>query len=133
MPLSDVVLDMKMPFGAIRELAARSTFLVYAIHTPWWFIGEDLPYHKPGMYPLPCDPRGSMLLQTENPMLFIESAEANPSHYGRHGLIAFAAAYHGNVLAKPKMIPTSLDNWDAYNELLDRAGQKPQTTNQKQE
>jgi len=58
---------------------------------------------------------------------FLASAEANLQHYGRHGLRALEAAFHGNVqtfvTAKGIWLPTSLIGWTAYNELID--GRQP--------
>ncbi|HXI16474.1 MAG TPA: hypothetical protein VNM48_08885, partial [Chloroflexota bacterium] len=55
-----------------------------------------------------------------DPMEFIRMAEKNPDHYGRHGIKAFIAAYHGNVLTEDGK-PTSLRDWEDYNRLLDEA------------
>ncbi len=106
-------------FGELREQAARETDLVYAMRTCWWKFGRPI-YSIPGdKYGLPCDPRRSPLLEMTNPLGFIKAAEDNPTHYGRHGLRAFAAAYHGNVVAIETGHPTSLNTWDEYNAVID--------------
>ncbi len=51
-------------------------------------------------------------------MGFIEAAKADPGYYGRHGLEAFVAAYHGNVVTDDGRA-TSLETWEEYNQLLD--------------
>jgi len=61
-----------------------------------------------------------MLLETDDPMGFITHAEGNPTHYGKHGLDAFVAAYHGNATTDDGR-PTSFSTWDEYNELIDNA------------
>lgn len=62
---------------------------------------------------------------------FLDKAEANPGHYGKHGLRAFEAALHGNITLvggsvvlpngerAPDGYPWSFRSWDAYNRLLD--------------
>lgn len=118
----------KINLDQIKVLAdsckAKGGVLVYAVHSPWWMIWETAdtqpPYRVPGGS-VPCDPRGSVLLQTDDPHAFIAPAESNPSHYGKHGLRAFVAAYHGNVVVEKggRFLPTSLDSWDAYEAAID--------------
>lgn len=91
--------------------------LVYSISTCWWKLGDPC-YRHPNTN-LPCDPRGGMLLETDDPVKFIETAEENLNHYGTHGIEAFIAAYHGNVVTD-NGLPTSFNTWDKYNELLDK-------------
>jgi hypothetical protein len=70
---------------------------------------------------LPCDPRGSVLFQTDDVQGFLNQAASNPEHYGKHGLRAFMAAHHSNCqrsVNDPR--PWSAENWDEYNEALDR-------------
>lgn len=103
-------------FEYLKAEAKHHTRLVYAAQTPWWKLGDPV-YNHPEV-DLPCGPRSEMLLETDNPLEFIEAAENNPDFYGKHGLKAFTAAYHGSVVAD-NGLPTSLDSWDGYNELLD--------------
>lgn len=94
---------------------------VFAISTPWWSLYEEawMPYSSGR---LPCDPRGSMLMQGELAK-FWQAALAKQEHYGKHGLAALIAAFQGNVEVQTAdgrgWRPTSLNNWDAYNNLLD--------------
>ena len=70
---------------------------------------------------LPCDPRGSVLFETDNVQGFLDAAERNPEYYGRHELRAFMAAHHSNcqrALDDPR--PWSAESWDEYNDALDR-------------
>lgn len=100
--------------------SARPSRIYYAMHTCWWaFRASDL--YKLQSSGLPCDPRGSVLMMSQEGDFegFLQAAEANPSHYGKHGLRAFEAALHGNVTTRDGR-PTSFRTWDAYNELLDR-------------
>ena len=70
---------------------------------------------------LPCDPRGSVLFQTDNVEGFLSAAESNAAHYGRHGLRAFMAAHHLNcVVSLEDLRSTSGRTWDEYNDALDR-------------
>ena len=110
----------------LKELEERATadpqcIVTYAVHTCWWGAGGDaFLYTIPTGtgHGLPCDPRGSVLMQGTLPE-FLKAAKANPDHYGRHGLDAFMAAYHGNLLTDEDK-PTSLGGWEQYNQLLDR-------------
>lgn len=89
----------------------------YSVNTCWWTHRyTDLRERKNNR---PCDPRGGMLMMMPA-AAFLESAEANPDHYGRHGLDAFMAAHADNcVVAEDYPIRTSLETWDEYNDLLD--------------
>lgn len=103
-----------------RSLETPGAFLVYGAMTPWWFVGERLPYqNKSG---LPSDPRGGVLFQIDKPngfREFLQTAMDSPTHYGKHGLEAFALAYHGNIVVKDTGKPTCLDSWEHYNAVLD--------------
>lgn len=93
--------------------------IYYAVGTCWWSHIPETLYRHPENG-LPCDPRGSVLLQTDAPLAWIEQAEANPEHYGRHGLRAFMAAHALNCQRGPEdHRPWSLGTWEAYNDLLD--------------
>lgn len=137
---SDDVTGVKLrePQITLEEIKRRvrgTGFICYGGNTCWWaehtFYTRPIP-NKPPDYPgLPCDPRGGMLLQVQtgsvapdgrtiDALEFIRKAEQNPSHYGRHGIKAFIAAYHGNVLVDGK--PWALRDWEDYNRLLDEAG-----------
>ena len=100
---------------------------VYAVDRCWWSLWDNawMPYTldgEPGG--IPRDPRGSVLVQAPLDK-FWQAAGDNPGHYGRHGLDALVAAFHGNVeVLNPAGLwfPTSLRSWDAYNDLLDGQG-----------
>lgn len=70
--------------------------------------------------PMPCDPRGSVLMQTAegDAASFIRSAQEHPAHYGRHGLAAFMAAHAKNC--QRLGLSWSFKIWESYNALLDR-------------
>lgn len=106
-------------FELIKALAKQSNRLVYAVQSCWWKIGDPIYTHPDGG--LPCGPRREMLLETDDPLGFIEQAEKNVEHYGKHGLRAFIAAYHGNVIVYETGFPTSFDTWDKYNDIIDEA------------
>jgi len=89
----------------------------YSTGSCWWCILRDNPYK----YCLPTDPLGAVLLQAPIKE-FIDNANENTDHYGKHGIQAFWAAYHGVVLTETQMgrwVPTALTSWDEYNKLLD--------------
>ena len=92
--------------------------LVYcAVGTTWWTVrSEHLNSNEVG---LPCDPRGSVLLETAAAD-FIQRAKDDPAYYGKHGLVAFCAAFHGNLVLDD-IRPWSLPSWDNVNEVIDRA------------
>jgi len=101
--------------------AAKPDMIYYGAMTCWWaYRGEHLYRNRVG---LPCDPRGGMLMQTEDWQKFLATAEQKSDHYGRHGLRAFEAALHGNVLVLShrtgKWVPTCFTGWEQYNLLLD--------------
>lgn len=70
---------------------------------------------------LPCDPRGSVLFQTEKVEAFIQTAKEKSAHYGKHGIRAFLAAHHLNcIISSFDPRPTSGADWQEYNDALDR-------------
>jgi hypothetical protein len=107
----------KTTLEAIRR--ERPTMIFYSFITPWWTHRPcDLGVKDSG---LPCGPRGSILLQTDDVEGFLRAAEANPEHYGRHGLRSFIAAHNDNAirsLEDPR--PWEEKGWEPYNEALDR-------------
>lgn len=101
--------------------AAQPAMIYYATSTCWW---THDPEHL-GRHPengLPCDPRGSMLFETDDAQDFLKSAIENDEHYGKHGLRAFMAAHHLNCqIVEPGKAPRpwSLREWAEYNAFLD--------------
>ena len=112
--MENLKIVIKNDLDSIIKLAACSNRLVYAFQTCWWKVGDPI-YQKSG---LPCGPRGEMLMETDNPMRFINDAMNNPRHYGEYGLKAFVSGYHGNLITIDKELPSSFDSWDKYNLLL---------------
>lgn len=106
-----------MSLAQIKALAQQSNRLVYAMSTCWWKIGNPI-YRTLGEHPLPCGPRGEMLLETDDPIGFIAAAENSEGHYGKHGLKAFVASYHGNLVTDDGK-PTSFNTWQEYNNLIE--------------
>lgn len=108
--------------------SAKGTgIVVWSTGTPWWYILADeeerLPYSN--AFGIPVDPLGAPLVQHDDATEFIASAKSNPGHYGKHGLAAFFAAYHGNVTVRRaggEVVPTAFSCWDQYNDLLDMEG-----------
>lgn len=91
----------------------------YSMTTCWWThrVSDLLTHVGSG---LPCDPRGGMLMRTDNVSGFLGTAEVFPGHYGEHGLDAFIAAHHDNcIVDRDDPRNTCLRTWDEYNELLD--------------
>ena len=107
--------------------AAHPATIYYGALTCWWSDAPP-PYRTRSDFGgLPCDPRGGVLMQTEDAEAFLRSAEENPDSYGKHGLRAFEAALHGNVVAENGK-PTCSQAWDEYNNLLDAAAQASSPT-----
>lgn len=109
----------------IKGFAKRDpeAMVVYAVHTCWWNVPAITNAWYGGR--LPVDPRGSPLFQAAlGP--FLESAVANPEHYGRHGLRTFMAAFHGNLVTDEGM-PTSFGTWEEYDKLLEEDGNEHPT------
>ena len=113
-------LNIENDLSVLKWLAELSDRLVYGAQTCWWKIGDPI-YKRDN---LPCGPRGEMLLETDKPLDFIKQAEENPDHYGRHGLEAFLAAYHGHIITEDGL-PTSFESWDRYNDIIDEFDNKP--------
>lgn len=110
----------------VRESGAEKIY--YAANTCWW---THDPAHLGVLEGsgLPCDPRGSLLLETDDVQGFLNAAATNPEYYGRHGLRAFMAAHHQNCqlsLTNPR--PWSEPMWDEYNDALDRLDERKKTT-----
>lgn len=97
--------------------AAKPKKIFYAANTCWWTHDPAHLGRKPDSG-LPCDPRGSVLFETEDVEGFLQAAEAHPEHYGKHGLRAFLAAHHQNACLNGR--PWSAGSWDSYNSALDR-------------
>lgn len=116
--------EMAAALGVTPAVNGR---VYWAMHTCWWTASQRDLYKLPDEG-LPCDPRGSMLMEGELET-FLEKAGEDWSHYGPYGVVAFLAAHHGNVEAWAKgegiisrldrLLPTSLEGWPAYTALLD--------------
>lgn len=104
----------------IKVQAANAEMVVYGAVTCWWHLWPSKDMYTVDNAPngLPCDPRGGVLMQTNDVMGFIQQAEQSPEHYGKHGIDAFVASYHGNVLTDDDK-PTCFSDWGSYNNLLD--------------
>lgn len=122
-------LTWKVTPAQIRLWVMTDRECVVATQTAWWSLYDErwMPYRNGRM---PCDPRGSMLVQGSLKE-FWRQAIANPSHYGPHGIDALVAAFHGNVEVKVSSgvegdggiwKPTSFHGWPPYNELVDVFG-----------
>ena len=110
----------------VREVGVHP-IIFYAVGTCWW-THRRIDLHRHRDSGLPCDPRGSMLWQTDEAIAFLEQSRQNVEHYGKWGLRTFMAAHHLNCVVSgsglKKFIPTSMCGWDKYNAALDRADEK---------
>ena len=99
--------------------AAKPGMIFYGANTCWWTHRREDLYKHPETG-LPCDPRGGMLFETDDTEGFLRSAEESASYYGEHGLKAFEAAHHGNIihLHNGWWYPWCFKTWQEYNNLI---------------
>ena len=119
--MSEIRIAHEVTEDDVLKRAGSRRMAFYGANTMWWTSNEADLYKKPGGIGLPCDPRGGMLFQTAEGDLqkFLDSAKENVEHYGKHGLRAFYASYHGVVVTEDGK-PTCFTSWDEYNALLDK-------------
>lgn len=94
--------------------SGKAKKVYYGAVTCWWTINPRDLYHGP----VPTDPRGGVLFESEDVSGFLAAAAENPSFYGEHGLRTFEAAYHGNVRTEIGL-PTCFRTWPEYDRLVD--------------
>jgi len=116
----------------LRTEAKRTGGVVYYGANTCWYTTNPLDLYA-RRYPatvvngrripsghLPCDPRGGMLMEAHDVDLFFNNALENAAHYGKHGIRAFVAAHHKNVVVSATdNQPTCFSRWDTYNRVLD--------------
>ena len=92
--------------------------IYYGMRTCWWtHDGNHLRELPSG---IPCDPRGGVLMQTDDIEGFLKAAEDNPDYYGRNGLRTFMAAHHMNCrVAMRDFRHTSAETGGEYDAQLD--------------
>ena len=104
----------------IRDVIRTNPRVAYVAEEGcWWTTREEDIYTDPTTG-VACDPRRSRIAAVPwGPFLY--RAQSNPAAFGKHGLDAFIAAYHGNCIVNiidPR--PTALDIWQQYNDAMDR-------------
>lgn len=101
--------------------AAKPKMIYYSVGTCWWTHDENHLCRHLGMG-LPCDPRGSVLMETDKPERFLTTAQENAEHYGKHGMEAFMASHHLNcVVSAEDRRSTCFTSWSEYNRIVDEA------------
>lgn len=109
----------KITIEEIRQ--AKPKTIYYAVHTCWWTHDPTHLSKTPDSYGLPCDPRGSVLMMTDDVEGFLKAAENSSFHYGKHGLRAFMASHHLNCIESLiSMRPWCEPTWQEYNNAIDR-------------
>ncbi len=113
----------KITIDEVRK--QKPAMIYYGAITCWWTHDVRhlcrIPEDRQGAG-LPCDPRGGVLLQTDDIDGFFKAAEDNPSHYGKHGIKAFEAAHHLNcTVSESDRRSTCFREWDDYNRILDES------------
>lgn len=123
-----------------RIESGETTMIFFGGQTCWWTDKGDHLYNGHGLGPrtatnpltgkelreewnIPAGPRNEPLLEAHDPAKFIRQAEEAPSgYYGKHGLDAFMAAYHGNIVVNSRNdLPTSFQGWAEYNRIIDES------------
>lgn len=102
--------------------AGKIAKIYCAVHTCWW-THDPTDLVTRVFSHLPVDPRGSVLLETDDPRKFLRGAESNPTHYGRHGVATFMASHAKNSRTYGPNGETqswSESSWEAYAQALDR-------------
>src|SRR5690606_27874496 len=108
----------------MEEVRANSPSMAfYSARTCWWTTDPGHLYIHPNGG-IPCDRRSGVLFETKDVEGFLRAAEENAEHYGPHGLRAFLAAHHGNVVTVDGR-PTCFVTWAEYNALLDKEEPTP--------
>jgi hypothetical protein len=120
--MSTGIIRWKTTLEQIRADKPKTIF--YGMNTCWWThraedLGRIFSGNKPA--PIPCDPRGGVLLQTEDIEGFFTAATLGASHYGRHGIAAFVAAHNDNCIRSLEdPSPWCFVNWNEYNDAIDK-------------
>jgi len=101
-------------------LAEKPEKIYYGALTCWW---THNPNHLGRLDSgIPCDPRGGVLLETDDPDAFFKAAKENAEHYGKHKLRAFVAAHHENcIVSREDKRNTCFQSWDDYNRIIDES------------
>lgn len=101
--------------------------IYYGMNTCWWGHDSDhlgfLPTPFSGsLGGLPCDPRGGVLLQTENWRHWLSASRAKHQAESRFGLARLMAAHHTNSFLNTGMRWCE-PSWDRYDEALERTAE----------
>ena len=135
--MSMIVIQQNVTLEQVR--AAKPKMIYYGAKTCWWTHdaddlrqatgGPDDPSPMSGpLGPIPTDPRGGVLFETDKPEEFLRNAEAHIAHYGKHGLAAFMAAHHQNCILVQVEGAKAMEaqarrwcmaSWQEYNDAID--------------
>jgi hypothetical protein len=63
------------------------------------------------MHQIPLDPDGCPLMQTDKPLGWVEAAEQQSDHFGKHGLAAFIKTHHQNHDGQPFRTWPEVNSW----------------------
>ena len=101
--------------------AAKPAKIYYGASTCWWTHDSDQLCVFEKENAIPRDPRGGVLLETDDADGFLQAAVEEEDHYGAHGLDAFIAAHHMNCrVGSDDDRSTCFESWDEYNDAIDR-------------
>lgn len=133
-----MIVENNLTLEELKKQLTSDSVILWSAHTCWWTHRWEDTFRTPirkgvkftaagghswvsDVRPIPCDPRGAVLLQTESgkALQFIEEAEKHPDHYGKHGLEAFMAAHAMNCRTEMGK-PWAELSWDEYNDALDQ-------------
>lgn len=129
-PQPELIVTPVLRLATLKTMITRGDVakIYYGANTCWWTHDPAHLYRTkplgPMRHSLPCDPRGGMLMETDEPLRFIAAAEAAPTHYGSHGLATFMAAHHSNATIYDAALATTrpwcVADWAAYNRAISR-------------
>lgn len=111
-----LTLHEKVTLADLRELATRKpeARVVWSTRSCWWCVWDLTPTPYAAEGGIPTDPFGAVLLECHDLAGFLDRAEADPDHYGKHGLTALMASYHGNLTTSDGE-PVAFTGWIGYN------------------
>jgi hypothetical protein len=115
--ITNLRIGVEVSLDEARARCLESGKVFYAALTCWF--GWWPMYTTHSNICLPCDPRGSVLYESDKVSEFFAAAEARAGFYGEHGLRTFLLAFHGCLVTVDGR-PTSLRRWDSYERVLKR-------------
>lgn len=106
------------PVKSLDDVRALNPEMIYySVGTCWWTANPDDLYDGP----VPLDPAGSPLMQTDEIEDWLTWPEQNLGHY--KSVEAFILAYHGNVVDEAGN-PVCATGWETYQKLVEERARR---------